>query len=111
MGHRYGGISYRGKGRIMTNMPWQSMHKDDGIGQQQSMREESLSAQKTTAGAPAPSGAGGSLAPMAQPNFIREYFPDTAYFNPSIITDNKGQAVVHFPIPDSLPPGERPPEG
>ena len=37
-----------------------------------------------------------------QPEFTREYFPDTAYFNPSIITDENGIAEVMVSMPDSL---------
>ena len=37
-----------------------------------------------------------------QPDFTREYFPDTAYFNPSIITDQNGRAEVNISFPDSL---------
>jgi uncharacterized protein YfaS (alpha-2-macroglobulin family) len=32
----------------------------------------------------------------------RRDFPDTAYWNPSIVTDAEGQAVVRFHLPDSL---------
>ena len=39
---------------------------------------------------------------MVQPEFVRDYFPDTAYFNPSIITDQNGIAEVIFSVPDSL---------
>ena len=37
-----------------------------------------------------------------QPDFTREYFPDTAYFNPSVITDQNGRAEVNLSFPDSL---------
>ena len=33
---------------------------------------------------------------------IRQYFPDTCYFNPHIITDENGEATVHVKLPDSL---------
>ena len=39
---------------------------------------------------------------LVQPEFTREYFPDTAYFNPNIITDQNGVAEVIFEMPDSL---------
>lgn len=32
----------------------------------------------------------------------RQYFPDTCYFNPHIITDENGEATVHVKLPDSL---------
>ena len=35
-------------------------------------------------------------------NVTRKYFPRTAYFNPSVITDEEGRAVVTIPLPDSL---------
>ncbi|GEM_PF-2631341 len=33
---------------------------------------------------------------------IRTYFPDTAYFNPCVMTDDSGKAVVRIPLPDTL---------
>ena len=39
---------------------------------------------------------------LAQPDFVREFFPDTCYFNPNIITDNRGTAKVTVALPDSL---------
>lgn len=36
------------------------------------------------------------------PTVTRMYFPDTAYFNPFIITDEKGEATVNVILPDSL---------
>jgi len=32
----------------------------------------------------------------------RKYFPDTAYWNPTIVTDSQGKARVEIPLPDSL---------
>ncbi len=43
---------------------------------------------------------GGTLA-LGQ-SITRSYFPETAYFNPSVITDEEGKAVVHVSLPDSL---------
>lgn len=37
-----------------------------------------------------------------QPSFVRTFFPDTAYFNPFILTDASGKAEVSFFLPDSL---------
>jgi alpha-2-macroglobulin len=34
--------------------------------------------------------------------FVREQFPDTAYWNPTFITDSKGQAQVTVTLPDNL---------
>ncbi|MCE1246215.1 MAG: MG2 domain-containing protein [Firmicutes bacterium] len=39
---------------------------------------------------------------MVQPDFVREFFPDTCYFNPNIITDQNGTASVSVVLPDSL---------
>ena len=39
---------------------------------------------------------------IAQPEFVRDYFPDTCYFNPDIITDQSGKADVNVLLPDSL---------
>jgi uncharacterized protein YfaS (alpha-2-macroglobulin family) len=36
------------------------------------------------------------------PGNPRRNFPDTAYWNPAIVTDENGRAVVTIPIPDSL---------
>jgi uncharacterized protein YfaS (alpha-2-macroglobulin family) len=33
---------------------------------------------------------------------VRRDFPDTAYWNPGILTDEQGQAVVSFTLPDNL---------
>jgi hypothetical protein len=43
---------------------------------------------------------GGSV--MAEPEFVREFFPDTCYFNPFIITDHEGKATVGVSLPDNL---------
>ncbi|OQA18558.1 MAG: MG2 domain protein [bacterium ADurb.Bin363] len=40
--------------------------------------------------------------PLVQPKFIRSFFPDTAYFNPNIITNERGYAEVIFSMPDTL---------
>ena len=45
---------------------------------------------------------GGKGDGLVEPDFIREFFPDTCYFNPSIITDNDGRAKVVTKMPDSL---------
>lgn len=39
---------------------------------------------------------------MVQPDFVREFFPDTCFFNPNIITDQNGTASVTVALPDSL---------
>ncbi len=33
---------------------------------------------------------------------VREQFPDTAYWNPILVTDSEGKGQVKFPLPDSL---------
>ncbi len=38
----------------------------------------------------------------AEPVRVREYFPETLFWNPSIITDEKGGAILHLPIADSI---------
>ncbi|MHB9133311.1 MAG: alpha-2-macroglobulin family protein [Armatimonadota bacterium] len=43
-------------------------------------------------------GNGGADAPVR----IREYFPETMYWNPSIITDEKGKAEIRIPMADSI---------
>lgn len=35
-------------------------------------------------------------------NLLRRNFKDTAYWNPSVITDDQGQATVNFKLPDNL---------
>lgn len=44
-------------------------------------------------------GGGGGGADVGNP---RKSFPDTAYWNPAITTDEQGRAVVRFTLPDSL---------
>ncbi len=41
--------------------------------------------------------AGGS-----QPVRVRNYFPETLYFNPAVITDRRGNAVLNIPLADSI---------
>lgn len=43
-------------------------------------------------------GGGGDIAPST----VREYFPDTAYWNAVIVTDQNGEAVVTMQLPDTL---------
>ncbi len=38
----------------------------------------------------------------ASPIRVREYFPETLYFNPAVITDGSGKAVLNIPIADSI---------
>lgn len=45
---------------------------------------------------------GGADDGLVEPDFVREFFPDTFYFNPHIITDNDGRAKVNAQVPDSL---------
>jgi len=33
---------------------------------------------------------------------IREYFPETLYWNPELVTDDRGRATVTFPMADSI---------
>lgn len=33
---------------------------------------------------------------------IREYFPETLYWNPQLITDDQGRAEIHLPMADSI---------
>ena len=47
--------------------------------------------------ASAKSEAGGSSAPR-----VREYFPETLYWNPMLLTDAKGQAEIRMPMADSI---------
>jgi uncharacterized protein YfaS (alpha-2-macroglobulin family) len=42
-------------------------------------------------------GGGGGEVP-----FLREEFPDTAYWNPSLITNSDGRGQVKMTLPDSL---------
>lgn len=38
----------------------------------------------------------------AEPVRIRQYFPETLYFNPAVITDADGRALLHVPLADSI---------
>ncbi len=42
--------------------------------------------------------AGGSTEPVR----IRQYFPETLYYNPVVITDGRGRAVLDIPLADSI---------
>lgn len=47
--------------------------------------------------------AGGGKAHVAStPPRLREYFPETLYWNPEIVTDNEGRATLRFPGADSI---------
>ncbi|MHC4387452.1 MAG: MG2 domain-containing protein [Planctomycetota bacterium] len=37
-----------------------------------------------------------------EPVRIRQYFPETLYFNPAVITDGRGQAILNVPLADSI---------
>lgn len=39
---------------------------------------------------------------LVEPEFVREFFPDTCFFKPNIITNHKGKATVITKLPDSL---------
>ena len=38
----------------------------------------------------------------AEPIRIRQYFPETLYFNPAVITDGQGNAALNIPLADSI---------
>jgi uncharacterized protein YfaS (alpha-2-macroglobulin family) len=38
----------------------------------------------------------------AEPIRIRQYFPETLYFNPALITDGQGRAILKVPLADSI---------
>jgi len=42
----------------------------------------------------------GGIAP--EPVRIRQFFPETLYFNPALITDGEGRAVLNIPLADSI---------
>lgn len=48
-------------------------------------------------GSAKPQGAGGAPEPR-----VRQFFPETMYWNPAIITDDKGRAEIRMPIADSI---------
>jgi len=48
-----------------------------------------------------PGGMGGGGGDI-YPSTVREYFPDTAYWNATIVTDANGEAVVTIQLPDTL---------
>jgi uncharacterized protein YfaS (alpha-2-macroglobulin family) len=47
------------------------------------------------------SGPTGAAAPDAGPR-VREYFPETLYWNPALLTDDHGQATLTLPLADSI---------
>lgn len=50
----------------------------------------------------APLGGGGGGGGEGEVPFLREDFPDTAYWNPSLITNSEGRGQVTMTLPDSL---------
>ena len=65
-------------------------------------------AAKPTPAAPVPPPAAAVNAPdrgppaAAEPVRIRQYFPETLYFNPAVITDADGNALLRVPLADSI---------
>jgi uncharacterized protein YfaS (alpha-2-macroglobulin family) len=57
---------------------------------------DSLRSLRAGGGQTVPGGGG------AEPVRIREYFPETLYFNPALITDDQGRAVLNVPLADSI---------
>jgi uncharacterized protein YfaS (alpha-2-macroglobulin family) len=47
-------------------------------------------------------GGGGAAMPAMGAEFIRQEFPDTAFWAPSVRTDARGRATVSFKLPDQL---------
>ena len=43
-----------------------------------------------------------AAAPAAEPVRVRQYFPETMYWNPALITDENGKAEVRIPMADSI---------
>ncbi len=46
--------------------------------------------------------ASGEAVPAAEPIRIRQYFPETLYFEPALITDTRGRATLNVPLADSI---------
>lgn len=49
-----------------------------------------------------PGGMGGAGAPEVKPVRVRQFFPETLLVEPSLITDEKGQATLAVPMADSI---------
>ncbi|MCD4783250.1 MAG: hypothetical protein K8T10_05380 [Candidatus Eremiobacteraeota bacterium] len=47
-------------------------------------------------------GGGDDEKDLVEPEFVREFFPDTCFFRPDIITNHEGKATVVAKLPDSL---------
>ncbi|NIP75190.1 MAG: hypothetical protein GTN90_03990, partial [Xanthomonadales bacterium] len=63
----------------------------------------SLSVSGEGGAAPPPAdGVGGGGGGLAEPIEVRTEFPDTAYWNPSVVTDAEGRAEVVVTLPDNL---------
>ncbi len=55
----------------------------------------------TAAVAPTVPAAGGPQVAASAPR-VRQYFPETLYFNPQVITDENGKAALDIPLADSI---------
>ena len=97
--------TYGSDGSVYGGPYYYGYKERDGLCKSKSLDESSISnlemSDKKTAGR-AEGGKDGGGAPMVQPDFTRSYFPDTAYFNPGIITDQNGVAEVLVSMPDTL---------
>ena len=49
-----------------------------------------------------PRATGGDGGGMGQPTRVRKEFPETLYYNPGIVTNESGQAEIHFTVADSI---------
>ncbi|MCI0475331.1 MAG: hypothetical protein L0Y55_03735, partial [Anaerolineales bacterium] len=82
-----------GSGNIFRDM------QVGGLGMKESAAQPMLSAAPTAA--PKPGEAPASAGQAEQPR-LRQYFPETLYFNPQVITNENGTATLDIPLADSI---------
>jgi len=97
------GRFWRGKEknlRFRMNINGVEMMESGGMGEamggMQAMEVEVLKESAKMPSSSVPGGGG------AEPIRIRQYFPETLYFNPAVITDERGRAVLDIPLADSI---------
>lgn len=67
------------------------------------MKAQAMAAPELRLGAPMAANAAGAPGASAAPEpRVRQYFPETMYWNPAIITDARGRADVRVPVADSI---------
>ena len=97
------GFNERVKNTLVRNQGSNGLwvHRNDGIGPT-ALASLTLEVYYRYANVFGTNGGSGTLPPLAPPARVRVSFPDTAFWAPDLITDDKGTARVSFTLPDTI---------